>query len=63
VRAHGYTGKVALTAHTDEDAERLRTDGADLVLLPFVDAADQAVDLLTESVALPLSRRDAPAGA
>lgn len=47
LRTHGYTGKVALTAHTAEDAERLRAAGADLVLLPFIDAADQAVDLLT----------------
>jgi len=60
LRTHGYTGQVALTAHSDEDAERLRVSGADLVLLPFVDAADQAVDLLTESVALPLSCRCAP---
>jgi Kef-type K+ transport system membrane component KefB len=60
LRTHGYTGQVALTAHSDDDAERLRVSGADLVLLPFVDAADQAVDLLTESVSLPLSCRCAP---
>jgi Kef-type K+ transport system membrane component KefB len=63
LRSHGYTGNVALTAHSDRDAEILRTAGADLVLLPFVDAADQAVDLLTDSVALPLSCRCNPSGA
>jgi Kef-type K+ transport system membrane component KefB len=60
LRTHGYRGRIALTAHSDEDAERLQRAGADLVLLPFVDAADQAVDLLTESVSLPLSCRCAP---
>ncbi len=60
LRTHGYTGRVALTAHSDADAERLSDAGADLVLLPFVDAADQAVDPLTESVAIPLSCRCAP---
>jgi Kef-type K+ transport system membrane component KefB len=62
LRSHGYTGNVALTAHSDRDAELLRTAGADLVLLPFVDAADQAVDLLTDSVALPHSCRCNPYG-
>jgi Kef-type K+ transport system membrane component KefB len=62
LRSHGYTGNVALTAHSDRDAELLRIAGADLVLLPFVDAADQAVDLLTDSVALPLSCRCNPSG-
>ncbi|MBS3956863.1 MAG: cation:proton antiporter [Clostridiales bacterium] len=47
LRVHGYQGKVALTAHSDAEAEKLKASGADLVLLPFVDAADQAVDLLT----------------
>ncbi|HET6497828.1 MAG TPA: NAD-binding protein [Coriobacteriia bacterium] len=53
LRTHGYQGKVALTAHTSDEAERLAAAGADLVLLPFADAADQAVDLLTVPVALP----------
>ncbi len=58
LREHGYTGKVILTAHTDSDADRLRAGGADLVLLPFVDAADQAVDLLT-GVSYPIDVRSA----
>ncbi len=53
LKTHGYEGKVAVTAHSDSDAERLNGAGADLILLPFVDAADQAVDLLTQSVAMP----------
>jgi Trk K+ transport system NAD-binding subunit len=46
LRGQGYTGRIAVTAHRDEDGERLRALGADLVLLPFQDAADQAVDLI-----------------
>jgi hypothetical protein len=46
LREHGYTGKVALTAHTLEHAEVLRSAGADLVLLPFADAARQAAECL-----------------
>ncbi len=52
LKTHGYEGKVAATAHLDRDAERLNQAGADLVLRPFVDAADQAVDLLAQSVAM-----------
>lgn len=47
LRHHGYTGKVALTAHSVIDRDFLDRSGADLVLLPFADAADQAADLLT----------------
>jgi Kef-type K+ transport system membrane component KefB len=46
LRAHGYAGRIAVTSHREDDADRLRALGADLVLLPFQDAADQAVDLL-----------------
>jgi Trk K+ transport system NAD-binding subunit len=51
LRQHGYAGQVAVTAHTAWEATRLRTMGADLVLLPFTDAAAQAVELLTTSTA------------
>jgi len=42
----GFTGKIAVTSHQEDDTDRLRAGGADLVLLPFQDAADQAVDLI-----------------
>jgi Trk K+ transport system NAD-binding subunit len=48
LRHHGYAGRVALTAHFLQDRDVLERSGADLVLLPYADAADQAVDLLTE---------------
>jgi Trk K+ transport system NAD-binding subunit len=43
---HGFAGRVAVTAHSHEDGEVLRRAGADLVLLPFADAAREAVDRL-----------------
>jgi Trk K+ transport system NAD-binding subunit len=49
LRHHRYPGKVALTAHSVIDRDLLDQSGADLVLVPYADAADQAVDLLTES--------------
>ena len=48
---HGFRGRTALAAHTQHDAERLEAAGADIVLLPFIDAADQAVDRLLEEEA------------
>lgn len=43
---HGYEGKVAVTVHHDDDADELIARGADLVLSPFADAADDAADAL-----------------
>jgi Kef-type K+ transport system membrane component KefB len=48
LREYGYQGKVAVTAHHPGDIELLRNAGADLVLLPFVDAAKEARDRLLE---------------
>lgn len=47
LRQHGYAGQLALTAHTLNDAERLSAAGAEVVLLPFTDAAVRAVELLS----------------
>jgi voltage-gated potassium channel Kch len=46
LRFHGYTGRVAVAAQRVAEVERLRAAGADLVFLPFQDAADQAVALM-----------------
>ncbi|HSI98099.1 MAG TPA: cation:proton antiporter [Gaiellaceae bacterium] len=46
LRDHGYEGKVAVAAHHDEDAERLREAGADRVLLPYAFAAEEVVELV-----------------
>ncbi|GIW74824.1 MAG: potassium efflux system protein [Phycisphaerales bacterium] len=52
LRRAAYPGRFAGTAHTHKDARLLRRLGVDLVLEPFLDAADQAADRLE-----PLARR------
>ena len=46
LRQHGYKGCVAVTAHTTSDAELLKQAGASRVLIPYADAAAEAVDNL-----------------
>lgn len=47
LRSCGYAGRIAISSHRDAGAERLREAGADLVISPFRDAAQQAVALLS----------------
>lgn len=42
----GFRGKLAVTSHHRDQVEELEKAGCDLVLLPFSDAADRAVELL-----------------
>jgi hypothetical protein len=37
-----------LTAYTFSDQDALQRSGADLVLLPYADAAERGIELLTE---------------
>ena len=46
LRQHGFDGKVAVTAATERDHQRLTELGADLVLNPYRDAADEAAQRL-----------------
>ena len=46
LRKAGFGGKIAVTSHRDADVDALRAAGASLVLQPFQDAADRAVELL-----------------
>lgn len=46
VRHAGYSGNLALSAHTRADAAAANGHAADLLLVPFEDAADRAVDLI-----------------
>ena len=43
----GFKGRIAVASHRDAEVDDLTDAGADLVLEPFQDAADQAADLLT----------------
>lgn len=45
-RSTGFPGQVAVTSHSAGDTRILSGAGADLVLEPFQDAADRAVELL-----------------
>ncbi|MBE0417673.1 MAG: cation:proton antiporter [Coriobacteriia bacterium] len=45
----GYEGRVAVTTHSPGEAEHLAEEGANVVLIPYADAADQAVDLIVDS--------------
>lgn len=48
LRERRFGGRIALTAHHGRDAEVYRAAGADLVLMPFRDAAVRAVNRLTD---------------
>ena len=48
LKLHDFKGRIALTAHSANDKETLMNVGADLVLLPFRDAAREAADLLQQ---------------
>ncbi|MBL4574523.1 MAG: cation:proton antiporter, partial [Opitutaceae bacterium] len=43
---HGYKGRVAVTADTPSDAGQLEQAGADWVLIPYADAAAEAINNL-----------------
>jgi Kef-type K+ transport system membrane component KefB len=47
VRSTGFRGQVAVTSHALPDTKHLQDAGATIVLEPFQDAADRAVELLT----------------
>ncbi len=47
LRAAGFHGRIAVTSHSEAEGETLREAGAQLILEPFQDAADRAVELLT----------------
>lgn len=44
--SYGFRGRIAVASHQPRDTEELFAAGADLVLEPFQDAADRAVDML-----------------
>jgi Trk K+ transport system NAD-binding subunit len=46
----GYTGRVAVACRAPEDEERLRAEGASVILRPFAAAAEQAADVLTSAM-------------
>lgn len=51
LRRLGYRGRIAVTAYTLADRQRLAEAGADMVFLPFHDAADHAARTLVQEMA------------
>ncbi len=49
---HDYKGRIALTSHRPEDIEPLKNKGADLVFLPYREAAKQAAHWVITSDSL-----------
>jgi hypothetical protein len=47
LREAGFTGQIVLSANQEREADALLERGADLVLKPFGDAAEYAVERLT----------------
>ncbi len=44
--AYGYKGNIAVTAYSKNQVSKYMKEGADLVFVPYSDAASQAVDLI-----------------
>ncbi|MCH8489179.1 MAG: NAD-binding protein, partial [Oceanicaulis sp.] len=58
LRKFGYEGKIAVTSQHGTRMDELIDAGADLVLQPFQDAADRAVDLISGRSDLNIERLD-----
>jgi Trk K+ transport system NAD-binding subunit len=47
-RTSAFKGKIAVTSHEPDEVTAMLEAGADLVIEPFQDAADHAVDILSD---------------
>lgn len=59
LRERGFKGKVAVACRSADEGDTLRLEGADVLLRPYADAAEQAADAITAGV----DRLDAVASA
>ncbi|MCC6446149.1 MAG: cation:proton antiporter [Armatimonadetes bacterium] len=46
LRHHGYRGSIAVTSHRSQEVRELKEGGADIVFLPFRNAASEAAEIL-----------------
>jgi Kef-type K+ transport system membrane component KefB/Trk K+ transport system NAD-binding subunit len=60
LRQQQFRGKVALTARQEEDTRLFAAAGADIVLKPFADAAEQAATVLTAALDVLAAAPDGP---
>jgi len=56
LQAAGFKGKFVATTHVEPDSEQLLEAGAHHVLMPFFDAADQAVSMIASDVVTPVAK-------
>ena len=50
LRQRGFRGKVAVSCRSADEGDRLRLEGADVLLRPYADAAERAVDAITTAM-------------
>lgn len=50
LKYYGYGGKIAVSTYHTEEMESLIERGADIVFLPFMDAADRVVSRISEMI-------------
>ena len=50
LRERGYTGKIAVACRSADEGDVLRFQGADVLLRPYADAAEQAADAITTAM-------------
>jgi Kef-type K+ transport system membrane component KefB/Trk K+ transport system NAD-binding subunit len=50
LRARAFGGKIAVACRTADEGDRLRLEGADVLLRPYADAAEQAADAITTAM-------------
>ena len=62
VRDLGYPGKIAVAAHQESTAELLTAEHADLVLMPYRDAAFAAARMITGEARAPEHAAEDPEG-
>lgn len=49
LKESGYTGKIAISCHSESEAKKFQQHGADLTLIPYRDAAFEAVDRILQN--------------
>ena len=50
LRARGFRGRIAVACRTADEGDVLRLQGADVLLRPYADAAEQAADAITTAM-------------
>lgn len=56
LKQQGYPGQIVVSAHRPDEADTLLLSGADLILWPFIDAAELAMERIQEHTASRVAR-------